>query len=120
MLLKICNEYGNVEMPPPRGYTQVKGKRLQPLCRKLGIAFAPAMIGWGGTKRYPKPLFDGVVVATRSAPKLVSAIAEREARNSPEIRAKRRQQRAEREQRSSPLLAWNGAPERPVGIFGVR
>lgn len=81
-MLKIANDRGNVDVRvgPPIGYTHVKGQRIQPLCRDLGIKYAPALVGFvekGG--RY-KPVLDGVVVLTRSAPKLQQAIARRQAR----------------------------------------
>ncbi len=96
--LRIANEYGNIETPPPSGYTHVPGKRLQPLCRKLNIRYAPAMVGWAGTRRHPKPLFDGVVVATKSAPKLLAEIECRSKRNTPEKRAAAQKSREKRQQ----------------------
>lgn len=95
-LLKIANNYGNVDIEcrVPKGYQHVPGKRLQPLCRKLGIRYADALVGWGGTRQYPKPLLNGVVVTRRSASRLVAEIEERNRRNPPE----RRQQAAIRRQ----------------------
>ena len=80
--LSIANGYGdvNVEGTIPTGYQHIKGKRLQPLCRKLDIHYANALVGWGGTKRFPSPEHDGVVVSLESVPKLLQAIAERDAR----------------------------------------
>jgi hypothetical protein len=104
-LLKIANGYGNVDVRGgvPGGYVHVPGERLQPLCRKLKIKFAPALIDFTGKRRYGySPVLDGVVVSSRSAPKLLAELEARQQRSSkrkkptPEQRAvarKRRQQR---------------------------
>jgi hypothetical protein len=96
-LLKIANDYGNVQSIP-KGYVHVEGQRLQPLCRKLGILYAEVLTGWGGTKRFPKPIIDGVCVTARSAPKLEKAISERESRN-PESKRAAARARREKKQR---------------------
>lgn len=58
----------------PGGYTHVRGNRLQPLCNKLRIKYAAALVGWEGKKRYGfRPVLDGVVVSSRSAAKLRQA-----------------------------------------------
>lgn len=81
--ITIANGYGNVDIQAsiPDGFQHVKGKRLQPICRKLGIPYANALVGWAGTKKYPKPEMDGVVVPHESAAKLLQAISERDARS---------------------------------------
>lgn len=49
MLLKIANCYG---VPP--GYAHIRGQRLQPLCRSLGIRYAPALVSFTRrSSRYP-------------------------------------------------------------------
>lgn len=83
--LKISNCYGNVDVRnglPSKSYVHVRGERLQPLCRKLGINFAQALIGVRKSKYGHTPQFDGVVVSVRSGPKLLQAITEREERTS--------------------------------------
>ncbi len=83
MPLKITNEYGNVDVREgvPKGYVYVKGQRLQPLCRKLKIQFAPAVVGFQGDGEFGyRPQFDGVVVSARSASKLLAEIEARERR----------------------------------------
>lgn len=83
MNLKISNGYGNVDVRdglPSKRYVHVRGERLHPLCRKLGIKFSQALIGLQKSKYGYTPQFDGVVVSVRSAPKLLQAIAEREER----------------------------------------
>lgn len=83
MLLKKANQYGNVDIIDgvPAGYGHVSGRNLQPLCRKMGIKFAPAVVGFTGSRRYGyQPVKDGVVVSAKSAPKLEAALAERDAR----------------------------------------
>jgi hypothetical protein len=85
--LSIVNGYGNVDVREglSKAYTHVRGTRLQPLCRKLGIRFAPAVVFFEETRYGYKPVYNGVVVSTRSAAKLQAAIAEREKRtNSPQ------------------------------------
>lgn len=89
MKLKIANQWGNVEVANmSKAYVHIRGQRLQPLCRANKIKYADAMIGWGGTSRYPKPQLYGVVVHRSQAAKLESLIADRNARaaNRPEAR----------------------------------
>jgi len=82
--LKCVNEFGNVDLTRQKlgkRYVHVKGKRLQPLCRKLGIKFAEAIVGFDEYRsRCYSPIKDGVVVSARSAPKLLAAIAARDER----------------------------------------
>jgi hypothetical protein len=61
--LPIANPWGNVDVQglTPEGYVHVDGERLQPLCRKLGVRYAVALTGWSGSKKYRKPVLDGVV-----------------------------------------------------------
>lgn len=83
VFLPEANEFGNIDVQKtvPQELTHVKGPRLQPLCRKFSILYANALIGWGGSKRYPQPLLDGVVVQVESASVLIRAIAERDKRS---------------------------------------
>lgn len=107
--LSMANDYGSVDIRNglSRNYVHVGGKRLQPLCRRLGIKYAEALIGFaeGGRKgRFGySPKIDGVVVSARSAPKLLAAIKEREERaNTPASvtrRKKAKQARARQRQR---------------------
>jgi Rad4 beta-hairpin domain 3 len=80
--LRIANSYGNVDVRNglSQAYRQIKGKRLQPLCRKLGIKFAEALVGFEENGSYYRPIVDGVVVSARSAPKLLEAITARNKR----------------------------------------
>lgn len=94
------NAFGNVDITHgvPPGYVHVAGKRLQPLCRKLDVPFAPALTGWGGTSRYRKPVLDGVVVPEGARAALVEAIAARAARaQTPEQRARAKARRQHRD-----------------------
>lgn len=79
-LLKIANEYGNVDVRHglPKGYVHVSGKRLTVLCDKLGIKHCRALIGFTDTRYGWKPNLDGVVVTDISEPKLRHAIEQRE------------------------------------------
>jgi hypothetical protein len=59
--LQIANGYGNVDVRDrlPGGYVHIKGQRLQPLCRKLRIKYAKALVE---IKKYRRdrhsPVFD--------------------------------------------------------------
>lgn len=93
--LSIANNFGDVDVQGkiPTGFQHIKGKRLQPVCRTLDIPYANALVGWAGTKKYPKPEMDGVVVPHESAPRLIQAISEREARSE-----KRRQRETKKQE----------------------
>ncbi len=107
--LKIANCYGNVDVRKKlsKAYVHVGGQRLQPLCRKLGIKYAQALVGFSERGRKARfgyqPEFDGVVVSARSARKLHSAIEERvkraaeRPRKSPQQLATERNRRRQRE-----------------------
>jgi hypothetical protein len=104
--LAIANEYGNVDVRHGlrKGYVHVPGERLQPLCRRLGVKYADALVGikkvrgWGY-----KAQTDGVVVSAGSAPRLRRAVGEREGRwakrrkPTPAQREARRQRRQEKD-----------------------
>jgi len=85
MQISIANEYGDVDVRNglTGQYRHISGKRLQPLCRKLNIRFARALVEWGGTYRHPKPVYNGVVVSAASADKLMAAIQAREEKRKP-------------------------------------
>jgi len=82
--LSIVNAYGNVDLSEKvlsRRYLHVRGKRLGPICNRLRIRYAKAVVGFSGSARYGyRPVFDGVVVSVRSAPRLAVAIRERDER----------------------------------------
>lgn len=82
--LAVTNCYGNVDLTRTtlsRRYTHVRGKRLEITCRRLKIRYAKAVVSFRGESRYGfSPVFDGVVVSSRSAPKLIEAIRERDAK----------------------------------------
>ena len=93
-LLHIANQYGNVsvECGVPTGYEHIRGARLQHLCRKLGIQYADALVGWGGTQKYPKPILDGVVVRVDCAARLRTAVTERDQRSAVRREREKRKQ----------------------------
>ncbi|MAX35776.1 MAG: hypothetical protein CME33_04310 [Gimesia sp.] len=102
LLLKIANFYANVDIRNglPKRYVHVSGKRLQPLCRKLGIKYADALIGFTGSKRRGyKPETDGVIVSKISAPKLLDEIEARTKRNPSAKRESNKRNRQQREQK---------------------
>ncbi len=96
-LLQIANQYGNVsvECGVPTGYEHIRGARLQPLCRKCGIEYANARVGWGGTRKHPKPILDGVVVKVGCATRLRTAVAERDQRSA--VRRERENRKQDKE-----------------------
>jgi hypothetical protein len=80
--LKCTNDYGNVDLTRQKlskRYVHVSGKRLVPLCKKLGINHAEAVVGFDeyARQRY-SAIKDGVVVSAASAPRLIAAITERD------------------------------------------
>ena len=86
----IINGYGNIDLRSgvPKGFTHVPGKRLQPLCRKLGIPFGKALLHLKNTPFGVKPITDGVVIEKKAQKKLLRAIEERASRaKTPEQRA---------------------------------
>lgn len=105
--LSIANHFGSVDV---RGklskvYVHIRGRRLQPLCRKLKIKYANALVGFKERGRKARfgwsPELDGVVVSNRSAPKLLSAIEERQkqAASRPIVTDEARKARRERRQK---------------------
>lgn len=122
--LKIANAFGNIDVrkPIPQSYVHVPGKNLQPLCRKLGIKFAPALTGFRERGRRARfgysAVMDGVVISARSADKLRVAIADREARSkprTPEQREAERQRRQERDTRRFAEEIRDRFPRMPEG-----
>jgi len=107
--LKIANSFCNVDVRKglSKAYVHFKGQRLQPLCRKLGIKYAQALVGFSERGRKARfgyqPIFDGVVVSAKSASKLMYAVEDRDKRamarpvKSPEQLAKDRNRRQQRE-----------------------
>lgn len=124
--LSIANSYGNVDIRAsiPDGFQHIKGKRLQPLCRKLDIQYANALVGWTGTTKYPKPDLDGVVVSFESAPKLIQAITERDERTQKRRlrQAKKQQQLLEQkraEQRQAFFHKYPNASEETISAYSL-
>lgn len=61
------NERGNVEAPPfakalPRGTRHVVVPGAAPVCRQLGVDFAPALVGFEPQGGRMVPRFEGIVV----------------------------------------------------------
>ena len=99
--LAIENEYRNFDLTRnklPARYQHVSGNRLQPLCRKLGIRYCEAVVGFEdyGYHKY-SPVKDGVIVSRQSTPKLMTAIREREKRS--EARRRRQEARLQEQHR---------------------
>lgn len=61
------NDYGNVEVPPlcgsvPIGTVHLNYPYLIPVCKKLGIDFARAVVGFERTSGAIRPKIEGIVV----------------------------------------------------------
>lgn len=82
-LKALANDYGNIDIrrKVPAGCAYVPGERLGPSCRALGMDYAPAFVGWKGSKRFPRPDLDGVVIAEQDAPRLLAYLEERDKRS---------------------------------------
>ena len=101
----------DIQAGVPDGRTHISGKRLQPVCRKLAIDYSDALVGWtpSHSRYYPdRPEYDGVMVATADAPKLLAAIAVRDASR------ERRQKRDTAKFADRIRSAWPGMPEADV------
>lgn len=103
-LLAIANSFGNVDVRTnvPKRYVHIPGKRLQPLCRKLGIKYAEALTGFEESRGYWKAITDGVIISARSATKLQVAIEARAERA--KVRPKRPPKKSRKELRHERLV----------------
>ncbi len=109
MQLAIADHFGSVDVRKKlsKSYVHIKGQRLQPLCRKLKIKYALALVGFVERGRNAKfgwsPEYDGVVVSNRSVSKLLVAIQDRNARSSArpvvteEVKRARRERKQQRD-----------------------
>lgn len=96
LLKKHAATHGTVSLVAgyraPPGLSYVDEPRVQPLCRQLGIEFAPAHVGWSRQERARRlgltpprfsrlannwPVIRGVVVPIEDADRLLAAIAAR-------------------------------------------
>src|SRR5580765_7200394 len=70
------NRYGDIVVADgvPEGLVHVKQPRLGPTCRRLGIEYASAVVGWNG-RNYPE--FSGIVIRAADHPVLEEALAEK-------------------------------------------
>jgi hypothetical protein len=116
MFLAIADAGGSVDVRKPlqAHYLHVRGARLQPICRKLKIKFAIALVGFRRSGRSWKPVTDGVVVSARSAPKLLHALEQRSARSraSAPARARGKVKREERRRQEMRRVADLGIDPR--------
>ena len=94
------NAYGTVDLTGglPAGLAQITEPRCQPLCRMLGISYAPAFTGFAFDGYRYSPVLHGIVIDQRHESALRTAMAERQARQpNPKVRAARLQRRHDRE-----------------------
>lgn len=85
------NDYGNVVITDgvPEGLVHVDLPRMGPTCKRVGIDYAKAIVGWsevgrsGSRKRYP--VTSGVVIRNSDLPKLEEALAEKDKKEEQQI-----------------------------------
>ncbi|KAJ7556639.1 hypothetical protein O6H91_05G091400 [Diphasiastrum complanatum] len=94
------NSRGNVDvwsekcLPP--GTVHLRLPRLFPVARRLGIDYAPAMVGFEIHNRRSMPVFDGIVVCQEFKEAILEAYAEEEESRTAETQKKRVDQAAVR------------------------
>ncbi len=89
----LMTEYGNIQKKDIVGkpeFAHVGGERLQPLCLRAGIEFAPCVDGFKQRKAKYTLIKDGVVIYTVDLEKMKAEIGNHEKRNTPEVQEKRR------------------------------
>lgn len=96
LLLRSGTSYGNIDVRKelPDGLSYVDVARIQPLARKLGIPQVKALTGFDEYRSGQwAAIHSGIVVAECDEEALLNALAERDARNTEEVRRKREQAR---------------------------
>lgn len=93
------NDRGNVHCPPlaselPKGTVHLQMPRLGPICKKLGIDYAPAMTGFDIRGGRSVPVIEGVVICKEEEATVLEAYLEDE-RLREERTAERRKQEAD-------------------------
>ena len=93
------NERGNVEAPPfaaalPHGTVHIQLPNIFPICRKLGIDFAPALVGFEVRGGRSVPVIDGVVICLEHEEALRKAFEEDMNEKAEKARVKRLHQAA--------------------------
>eukprot|EP00210_Caulerpa_lentillifera_P007977 g7616.t1 len=97
------NQFGNVEIPPmvkslPENTTYLTYPNLAPICRKLGIDFAPALVGFELLKHGRQvPRIQGIVICSEFENQVVEAYWERE---------KAREEALEKERSQYAINGW--------------
>mmetsp|Transcript_19440 Transcript_19440/g.61851 ORF Transcript_19440/g.61851 Transcript_19440/m.61851 type:complete len:308 (+) Transcript_19440:146-1069(+) len=91
------NKYGNIELWTdahlPAGAVHLRGGWLANAARKLGVSYAPAMVGFDGNGASARPVIDGIVVAEAVAGAVRAAQQQLDAQRE-ERKAKRVSKRA--------------------------
>ncbi|KAL4536811.1 hypothetical protein Ndes2437B_g06215 [Nannochloris sp. 'desiccata'] len=88
------NERGNVEVPPfasalPSGTVHIQLPGLGPICRKLGVDYAPALTGFDIRGGRSVPSIEGIVVCTEHEDAVRAAFEEETARRAQQAKDKR-------------------------------
>jgi len=88
------NERGNVEVPPfasalPAGTVHIQLPGLGPICRKLGVDYAPALTGFDIRGGRSVPSIEGIVVCTEHEGAVRAAFEEETARRAQQAKEKR-------------------------------
>ncbi len=111
MRLAIADKtYGNVDVrkPLPKSYVhvteadaEVSLQALVQLCKRVGVKYAKALVGFDKYRGCYKPCFNGVVIHQSALPKLRKALSEY---NSPEkVAARQRAREKAKERRERPI-----------------
>ena len=88
------NDYGNVDVRDsvPDGYVHVEGLRLTTLARKLGIDYAPALVGFSSSKCGFRPTLYGIVIRKDDEERFLAELAARDERSRKSAPARARAQ----------------------------
>lgn len=76
-LLKLpISEHGDIEVigGVPKDLVHVKEPRVGPTCKRLGIPYAKAMVGWDETRNNSYPRHSGIVIRSVDFPRLQKAL----------------------------------------------
>ena len=79
------NEYGNIDIRKgmPKGSTHISKSeygtvQVKKVCEKLGVAYAPALVGFDHRRGFWKPDIDGIVIWSRCRSKVMEEVARRQ------------------------------------------
>ncbi|QDU50510.1 hypothetical protein [Gimesia panareensis] len=82
-VIKHANSYGNIDVRQslPKGYchvSKIKGINIQHWLKKMKTDYLKALVGFENSRYGTKPVFDGVVIASRSRSKVLAIIEQKQ------------------------------------------